>query len=65
MVDLEELDDLEEPDEELDEDDLDDLLELELELLSVSLTLEWRVSDKFLDEPPPLQRLLSLPRRPL
>lgn len=31
--------------------------ELELDLLSESLTLEWRVSDKFLDEPPPLQRL--------
>lgn len=58
----EELDDLVEPDEELDDDelvdeDLDDELECEL---SVSLTLEWRVSDKFLDEPPPLQRLRPL-----
>ena len=51
----------EEPDEELDEDDLDDLLEHEL---SVSLTLEWRDSDKIAGEPPPPQRLRPLRRLP-
>ena len=50
-----------EPDEEVDEEPDDD----ELSLLSVSLTFEWRASDKLFDEPPPLQRPLLPPRLPL